>query len=166
MPRLTRRRLLEIAGVATVGSLAGCSALTGRPDADPGTQTDADSPENTGESTGTPSLTDWERSTDCEGEHDRLHDSVISVARVTTDLEDAYVPIQFDDLPPDEKAILRTVTEDGGYATCDPAEAFHRFLDRVLEHLDRQSDTTRIYLERAGTYYGLYVERSDEVFTY
>jgi hypothetical protein len=149
-----------VVGAVGVGlvSLAGCTAIGGQPN--------TESPKNTDGTTGPSSLTDWERSTDCDGEHDSMHDSVIRVEEVTTSLGDEYAPIRFPDLSSEEKPILRTATEAGGYGTCDPDDAFHRFVDRVGEHTERQSENMRIYLERDGTYYRLYVEVSDQVYAY
>ncbi|WP_227355087.1 hypothetical protein [Haladaptatus salinisoli] len=113
-----------------------------------------------------PSLTDWERSTDCGETHDSMHDSVIRVERVRSEIGDGYAPIRFSTLSSAEKAILRTVVEEGGYGTCDPSDAFHRFVERVGNRAERQAEDRHAYLERDGTYYGLYVELSDQVFVY
>lgn len=104
------------------------------------------------------SLTDWERSTDCDG----MSDSVIRVDHVTTSLGNEYAPIHFTDLSPEEQEILRIVTEEGGYGTCDASDAFNRFDSRVIEHAIIQ-DSDCVYLERDCIYYGLYVETLDQV---
>lgn len=76
-----------------------------------------------------------------------MHDSVISVKRVTTNLGDEYAPIQFANLSPEEQTILRTVTEDGGYVTCESSDAFQQFIGRVSDHTARQDgDSARVYL--------------------
>ena len=108
---------------------------------------------------------DWERSTDCERDPDSTYDSVIEVQRVTSMLDDAYAPIHFSALTAGEKTVLRTVTEVGGYGACEVSDAFERFVDRVMDHWRRQDDATEmaIYLERDGTYYGPYIEQSDQV---
>lgn len=94
-----------------------------------------------------------------------MHDSVVKVTRVTSTIDPDYIPIHFADLPSAERAILRPVTETGGYGTCDPSDAFHRFVDRVFDRTQRQPENS-VYLERDGTFYGLYVEVSDEVYAY
>lgn len=112
-------------------------------------------------------LTNWERSTDCEGEHDGMYDSVVKVARVAEELPKIYDPIEFSKLSSAEKDILRKVTDVGGYGTCDTSDAFDSFVDRVTDHRERQeADEMHVYLERGGTYYGLYVEVLDQVFAY
>lgn len=155
MSHLSRRRVLRLSSGVTVGVLAGCVSTDGKPATEsPNTSTTTDD---------TSSITNWERSTGC----DSMHDSVISVKRVTTSLEDEYMPIRFADLSPDEQTILRTVTEEGGYGTCTTSEAFQQFLNRVSDHTARQDgDSARVYLERKGTYYGLYVEDLDQVYAY
>lgn len=95
-----------------------------------------------------------------------MYDSVIEVERVESSVGDEYVPIEFAELPSGEKEILRVVTEEGGYGTCDPSGAFRRFVDRVQDHVERQDGSMHVYLERDGTYYGLYVEVTDQVFAY
>ncbi len=112
-------------------------------------------------------LTNWERSTDCEGEHDGMYDSVVKVARVAEELPEIYDPIEFSKLPEAEKDILREVTSVGGYGTCNTSDAFDSFVDRVTDHREHQeSDEMHVYLERDGTYYGLYVEVLDQVYAY
>lgn len=155
---MERRTILGAVGVG-LASLAGCTAGREHPG--------AESPKGTGEPPGNASsLVDWERSTDCEGEYDGMHDSVIAVTRVATTLEEGYAPIRFSDLPSGERDVLRTVTEEGGYASCDPPDAFHRFVDRVVDHTERRTDSDGVYLEREGTYYGLYVEVLDQVYAH
>lgn len=152
----SRRRLLRASSAVAIGPLAGCLAES--------KLSSTESPVSPDEETADPtSLTDWERSTDCDG----MHDSVVRVERVTTSLGDEYAPIHFENLSPGEKEILRTVTEDGGYGTCDTSDAFDRFVGRVAEHTDQQDgDGMRVYLERESTFYGLYVEDLDEVYAY
>lgn len=96
---------------------------------------------------------------------DEMYDSVIAVDRVEGSLGGGYSVVEFADLTAGEREILRTVTEEGGYATCNPSESFERFLTRVWEHKDRQ-DETMVYLRRNGTYYGLYVESTDQGVSY
>jgi hypothetical protein len=158
MWRPTRRRVLQASGVVALGALAGCSAMADQaatnPQEDP-TETTVDGD----------SLTDWERSTDCEGKYDGMHDSVIKVQQVTTSLGNAYDPIHFSNLSTEEQSILRTVTEEGGYRTCDTSDAFQAFVERVSEHRQRQAETRRVYLKREEIYYGLYVEKLDQVYS-
>ncbi|WP_156224405.1 hypothetical protein [Haloferax gibbonsii] len=115
-------------------------------------------------------LTDWERSTDCitTGERDDLdemYDSVIKVEQVKNSLSGDYAPIKFTELTEGEKQILRTVTEKGGYATCDFPDSFGKFVNRVREHKGRQ-EGTMVFLKRDNTYYGLYVEVTDQGISY
>jgi hypothetical protein len=177
-----KRRIVVVAVCIVLVSLAGCAGLaesgTGTPtgtDTDAPTDTDTDaptrsetpSPTTSDEPTDTASaLTDWERATDCEGEYDGMHDSVLRVEDVTTDLDAAYAPIHFSNLTDDEQAILRPVTEEDGYGTCDASEAFDRFVDRVIDAAERQEEDDAVYLERNGTYYRLYVEVTDQVYAY
>jgi len=109
-----------------------------------------------------PSLTDWERSTDC----DDMHDSVIKIKRVRSSLGGEYSPISYPDVSPEEKKILRKVTEKGGYGTCEPSEAFDRFVTRVSDHVDQQDGDLNVYIVYNGSYYGIYVEKLDEVYAY
>lgn len=156
MPRPSRRRLLQAGCAIPLGAFAGCLATAGGS----GDSTPKDPDETTDDA---PSLADWERSTDC----DRMHDSVVRVERVTASPADEHVSIRFADLSPGEKDVLGTVTRDGGYGTCDTSDAFHRFVERIGDRRDRRdTDSMRVYLERNGTYYGLYVEHADQVYAY
>ena len=130
-----------------------------------GTETISDnqSSENRVEKTqDSPSLTDWERSTDC----DDMRDSVIQVKRIRSSLGDGYSPISYSDVSSEEKKILRKVTEEGGYGTCEPSEAFDRFVTRVSDHVDQQDGDLNVYIVYNGSYYGIYVEKLDEVYAY
>jgi len=115
-------------------------------------------------------LTEWESSTACEKTPTGMYDSVIKVRQVVADVGAEYVPIRFSELTSTEKTILRPVTEEGGYATCETSDGFLRFIERVGTHREEQSETAaedmHIYLEREGTYYRLYVEKLDEVYAY
>lgn len=95
-----------------------------------------------------------------------MHDRVIQVKRVSTRLGSEYSPILFSDLTSEETQILRTVIEEGGYGTCDPSESFDRFLTRISDHVDQQSGDMNVYLAYNEEYYGLYVEKFDEVYAY
>jgi len=135
------------------------------------TPTDADTPTTTSEGPADgDALTEWEKSTDCERTPAGMYDSVIKVKQVLEELGDEYAPIRFSELTPGETAILRTVTEEGGYATCDTSDGFLRFIERAGTHREEQRDNAaedmHIYLERDGTYYRLYVEKLDEVYAY
>ncbi|QLG63189.1 hypothetical protein [Halorarum salinum] len=163
---MKRRSIISTMGAGLV-SFAGCIAGGGQSDTDPPKRTDTESPESTdGPADNTTSLTDWERSTDCEGEYDGMYDSVIRVERVTTSLGDEYTPIHFTNLTSEEQTILRPVTEKGGFGTCDASDAFHRFVDRISDTSERQDGDMHVYLDREGTYYGLYVEVQDQVYAY
>lgn len=159
MLQSTRRRLLQAGSTIAIGTIGGCLAIM-----DPSNMESPETPDETTEDTA--SLTDWERSTNCEGDPDGMYDSVIKVKRVTSSLGDDYVPIHFSALSAEEQSILRTVTEEGGYGTCDTSNAFDRFVERVYDHVKRQDGNRHVYLERKNTYYGLYVETLDEVHSY
>lgn len=177
MPEPSRRHLLRstaasLATATAAGALAGCLSDQ------PGNSTRSTTSSRTTTSAGKPTdttdgqsdLLSWEESPDCitSGERDdmdSMYDSVISVQSVVDDIDDAYAPIRFADLTTAEQDVLRTVTTEGGYATCETGDAFDRFLDRVREHLERQDDRT-VFLEREATYYGLYVEDLDQVYSY
>ncbi|WP_232703478.1 hypothetical protein [Halobacterium wangiae] len=127
------RRSVVVALGTTVASLAGCTSS--------GKRQPTESRKTTGKTTtngtdGESSLTDWEATTDCEGEPNDMHDSVIKVARVESSIEDGHVPIHFSDLTTEEQAITRTVTETGGYGTCEVSDAFHRLVERASERTE------------------------------
>ncbi|WP_327053546.1 hypothetical protein [Halomicrococcus gelatinilyticus] len=156
MPATSRRRLLRSLAVGAPGATAGCLSDGGSP----ATESSTDTPVGT-------NLTEWERSTDCvttakRDDMDELYDSVISVEEVGRSRPARFAHVEFSALTAAERDILRTVTGDGGYATCDPSPAFGRFVDRVQQR-QHQKETTMVYLERNGTYYGLYVEVTDQV---
>lgn len=157
-----RRNVLHAAAGIGLAGLAGC--LDRSVGSSRETNTPSDRP-GSGES-----LTDWEASTDCDRTPTGMYDSIISVEQVLVELPDGYVPIRFGALSENEKDILRTVTEVGGYATCDASDAFVRFVGRVGTHREKQRDSVaedmHVFLERAGSYYRLYVEKQDEVFAY
>jgi hypothetical protein len=168
MERSTRRQFLRTGSAGALGLVGGYTAVADRS----GTRPQASSTATTddggggGGDGGGDSLSGWERSTDCEGGRDKMHDSVVRVEAVTTSLADAYAPITFSELSPRERPILRTVTEEGGYGTCDVSDAFQTFVERVSDHRHQQDGKKRVYLEREGTHYGLYVEKLDQVYSY
>lgn len=166
MYRPARRRVLRAGCLVAAGVLTGCASTPVESGTTSPTGTDtgpSGSPTRTTDDDA--SLTDWERSTDCEGEYDGMHDSVIEVERVTDSLGDEYAPIHFSDLSADEQSIIRTVTEEGGYSTCNASEAFDKFVERVIDHR-RQQNKDAVYLEREDTYYQLYVEKLDQVYAH
>jgi len=159
MPAVPRRRLLRSLAAGALGATAGCLSDGGSP----ATESSTDTPIGT-------NLTEWERSTDCvttakRDDMDELYDSVISVEQVGRSRPARFAHVEFSALTAAERDILRTVTDDGGYATCDPSPAFGRFVNRVQQR-QHQEETTMVYLERNGTYYGLYVEVTDQVFSW
>lgn len=165
MGQQTRRRLLRTIGGVAAGTVAGCiGSPTGSA---PGNQTTTgtESSKTPTETTDDGSLTDWERSTSCEGSPDDMHDSIIRVEQVTERIGDEYAPIRFSELTSEEQDILRTVTREGGYDTCDVSDAFDRFIDRVSDRQRRQ-DKDGVYLKREDTYYRLYVEKLDQVYAH
>lgn len=158
MPETTRRRLLRSTSLFLLGILSGCvSNDTGSETRFP---TGSDERPN-----GNSSLTAWEPSTHCSEKAVSMYNSVISVEEVREDIDEGVGPIQFEDVPPEEREILRTVTEEGGYGTCNTSEAFGEFVDRVEERRSQQDGAT-IYSAREGQYYGLYVEVTGQVFSY
>lgn len=123
-----------------------------------------------GEHTPGPNVTSWDETPDCvtveeRDEMDEHYDSTIQVDHTTSTLDGGYAPIHFGDLSDAERDLLDVVTTEGGYSTCDIDDVFGRFLERVREHLQRQSDTMA-YLERDGVYYGLRVEITDQGISY
>lgn len=150
---MERRTFLRVAGLGSV-SLAGCINT--------GEQSETASSGGRDGTTKATTLTEWKRATDCDG----MHDSVIEVEQVESSLGEGFAPIRFDDLSAGERRILRTVTEQGGYGTCDAGDSFDQFLGRVVDHVDLQDGEMQAYLERQDTYYGLYVEDLDEVYSF
>lgn len=159
-----RRRayIASVASTATVAcatvALAGCNALA------PQTR-ESESPSGTGDSAdtsdgGSDEQTTWTSTANC----DPMKENVIKAKWVKDDLADAYSPIHFSDLTPGEQEILRVVVEEGGFANCEVTDAFRRFVERVIEHR-REQDREYVWLEYQGTYYGLYVQQGDQVFT-
>lgn len=166
MVRQTRRRLLQATSGIVVGAIAGCIGSPNESVPENQTTTGDERTKTPEETTaGDDSLTDWERSTDCEGEEDGMHDSVIKVEQIRDGIDEEYDAIHFSDLTSDEQEILRTVTEEGGYGTCDASDVFDRFVDRVSDRRQRQ-DKDGVYLERDDTYYRLYVEKLDQVYAH
>lgn len=93
-----------------------------------------------------------------------MHENVIEVEWVRGELADGYAPIPFSDLTAGEAEILETVVEEGGVANCEVSTSFRRFVDRVMTHRERQ-DEFMVYLRYEGSYYGLYVQQGDQVFS-
>lgn len=142
------RRRRYLAGIAAgTAALAGCTgpALQG------------------GEDTDTPPGTPpaWERATDC----DAMQDSVVRIEWVVDDLSANYVPIPYADLTEGEREIVDTALVEGGYGTCEVTDAFARFTQRVAAHRNEQ-ERDLVHLGYEGRYYGLYVEKQDQVFSW
>ena len=158
---MRRRTYLASAASATAAALAlaGCSARSSPTD---GTETTPETTDTDSTDTDTTSGEEpsWTATTDC----DSMHENVIEVEWTTDDVRDAYSPIQFSELTAGEKEILGTVVEDGGFANCEVTDAFRRFVERVMAHRKEQ-DEFLVYLEYEGTYYGLYVQQGDQVFS-
>ncbi len=113
-------------------------------------------------------LTDWEPSMQCNGERNFSYVNYIRVEQVRASTDDNDIVVHFSDLSADEKKILRTITEAGGYETCDYSDAFTRFRERMDDHaegLDRQRDQ-HVYLERDGAYYLLTIDVMNQGFIY
>ncbi|MFC6952529.1 hypothetical protein [Halorubellus litoreus] len=161
MTDVPRRRLLQTAAAgvaAATAALGGCLSTRG---IGGGTESEHTAPGN---------LTAWDHTPDCVTSEERdgmdeHYDSTIAVDHTTTSLDGGYAPVRFVALSDAERDLLDVVTTDGGYSTCDPSAAFDRFVVRVREHLQRQSDTMA-YLERGSAYYGLRVEVTDQGVSY
>lgn len=155
-----RRRayLASFASATAAAVLAGCNAFTPQTqetDTPAGTADSSDTSDDSGDEEPT-----WTATADC----DPMQENVIEVKWTKDDLSDAYSPIHFSSLTPGEQEILRTVVEKGGFANCEVTDSFRRFVERVIEH-GREQDREYVYLEYQGTYYGLYVQQGDQVFT-
>jgi hypothetical protein len=142
--RITRRELLG-ASAGTVGSaLAGCTSNGSESDPNIGTQNDS--------------------------ECDEMHRSEVAAERATppADVREAVVPIQYEELPDEEKDVAAKAIRGDAYAECPPlSDAFESFLDRVREHRTEQqreseADLTTVYLVRTRTYYALDATVGDE----
>lgn len=166
MIRRTRRHLLQATSGIVAGTIAGCIGAPNESVPENQTTSGNERTKSPIETTaGDDSLTDWERSTDCEGEEDGMHDSVVKVEGVRDSIGQEYDAIHFSDLTSGERDIVCKVTEEGGYGTCDASDAFDRFVDRVSDRRQRQ-DKDGVYLERDDTYYRLYVEKLDQVYAH
>lgn len=141
-----RRRRYLIGAVAGAAALGGCTGTTLRG----------------GEATDTPHSTppEWTRSTDC----DDMQDSIVKIVWVVDDLSDNYAPVPYAELTTGEREIIDTALAEGGYGTCEVTDAFTRFVQRVADHRDKQQRNL-VHLEHNGRYYGLYVEKQDQVFS-
>lgn len=159
MSSLRRRRFLQTGGAVVVTALTGCTAATDQP----GTTSSPRTTEPTGDA---PSPPEWTQTTDCGGEYDGRHESVVRVEQITASLDSGATSIQFSALSAGEQSILQSVTEDGGYATCDTSDAFDQFVDRIQQHRNDQSGNDNVYLEQEGTYYRLYVKALDQVYAH
>lgn len=158
----TRRQLLraavEVGAATATAALGGCLSTPG---IGGGTESEHTAPGN---------LTAWDHTPDCKTSEERdamdeHYDSTIAVDHTTTSLDGAYAPIRYAALSDAERDLLDAVTTDGGYSTCDPGDAFDRFVGRVRDHLERQRDTMA-YLDRGGVYYALRVEVEDQGISY
>jgi hypothetical protein len=172
-------RRVFLAGIVGAATIAGClegGASTDEPTT--GAEPAATAPEPTAPAasattepataTATPGSdgsAGWTRTTNCEYTPSGMHDSVIRVQRTTTTIGDGYAPVMVSELPPGEKAIARTVIEEGGVATCDPSADFEALVERISDHQQKQESMTA-YLKRDETYYALYVEVLDQVLSY
>lgn len=161
----SRRTVLGAVVAMSTGSISG-GCLAG--DSETERRSPSDTPSPTPEPTPEPTpadpdtLTSWERSTAC----DAMHDSAIKVDAVARRVDDDYVPIRFSTLSTGERDILRVVTSEGGFATCEVSAAFQRFVERVSDAVAEQDGTMQVFLERGGRFYRLYVEKRDQVFAY
>jgi hypothetical protein len=151
-----RRRVLKTATTLGAVAVAGCvgsgTPLSGSP-----TETPTPHPDPGGD-------WDWEWSGECA----QTPTDIIVQERSTIEVERAWStlehvdPIRFSALTTEEREILETVIETGGYGTCDISDAFGQFLERVRTHKDGNS-TDLVFLERDGVYYQLGIIKQDQV---
>lgn len=120
------------------------------------------------------SETDPESGPGTEPGCDATYRSEVQAERATppADVREAVVPIQYEELPAEEKDVAATAIRGDAYAECSPAsDAFESFLDRIREHRDEQqreseADRTTVYLVRARTYYALEARVGDETISW
>lgn len=140
----TRRTFLGVGTSALAVGVAGCTSNGSESDPDIGAQNDS--------------------------ECDEMHRSEVAAERATppADVREAVVPIQYEELPDEEKDVAAKAIRGDAYAECPPlSDAFESFLDRVREHRDEQqrdseADLTTVYLVRTRTYYALDATVGDE----
>jgi len=148
-----RRKVLKTATTLSAVIVAGCtssgSPVSGSPTGTPTPHPDLNKDWN------------WEWSGECEQTPTGMHSSIIKVERTWSTLEQAD-PISFATLTTEEREILETVTETGGYGTCDASDAFLQFIERVRTKTGGDPDEL-VFLERDGVYYQLYVVKQDQV---
>lgn len=167
----SRRRVLQTsaASVAVSAGFAGCLARLQQDDPSSETPTDERTVENP-DPVGDDAFEAWEPDTNCnDGEREAMYNSEISVQAVHDELDDSYNPLAYHGLPDEEKRILATVLEKGGYATCDTSEAFQSFVEKaVYEYAAEQDDDDdmKVFLKYDGTYYRLYIRKQDQVYAY
>lgn len=171
----SRRRFLTASAVSipVIAGVAGCLDRLSQEEAPPDTPTDTPTDELNVENpdpVNAAVFDAWEPDTNCnEGEQESMYNSEISVQDVHNDLSDRYNPIAYDDLPDDEKQILATMLENGGYATCETSGAFRSFTEKaVYEYAAEQNedDDLKVFLEYDDTYYRIYIRQQDQVYAY
>ena len=69
-----------------------------------------------------------------------MHNGVIRVEQVVTELGNRDVPNLICGVVCYQKSILRTVTEESGYGKCDVSDAFVRSIERVGVHWGKQRE--------------------------
>jgi len=152
---LSRRSFLQAMTIGGGVVSAGCSRSVisnARTDQSPD-----GSSNSTRTSSASPLMREWKGdfSRNC-GNNSMPHDSVIEVDNATAELKDECQVIHMSDLTSEEKDILTTVTEKGGYGTCDPSNAFHQFSSRV--------EKSELCLEYKGIYYNLSIRQNDVIY--
>lgn len=158
MIRLSRRRLLYTTGSIAVGSLTGCLGETG----DSGSNSTASTKEGTKEAK---PWTSEEGPADCTKEPKEMYSSAITIVETKSSVDDnESATIEYEDLSSGEQDLLDRVIERGSYETCQSSSSFGRFVDRVWDHIDGENE--RVYLERDGMYYRLYVKTTDVIVSY
>ena len=99
-----------------------------------------------------------ERSTD-----DRDRTIEIHIEETMAQTNDDLVPIQSENLPDEERALLRSAVNHGRYIECYPgSEPLQSFVDRAKDHVDRQGDDPTIYGIFEGQWYEISVCVLDE----
>jgi hypothetical protein len=146
---MKRRTVMRVVSVGLL-PLSGC--IVGNSESDTGSR----------RKTNGSSQSDTTQKTECSD----MHNSVLRISRTTTDPKDRYDPIEFENLTESEKDLLSNVIKKGEVIMCETPLAFHQFVDRVKEHVEKQDGEMRVYLHRDQMYYGIYAEEKDEVYSY
>lgn len=70
----------------------------------------------------------------------------IHIEETMAQTNDDLVPIRGENLPDEERALLRSAVNQGRYIECYPgSEPLQSFVDRAKDHVDRQGDDPTVY---------------------